>query len=249
MRKLTLFLCLSILTFAATGVLAADTGRNIREFVTDSGRIDLNAIRASGYQGALDLKGVNLRVDPKTGAPLVDQSPGQAPADNPDDVYWDNSISPSIPGLSGIARAMTVYSGMLVVGGAFNIAGGVQANNIAAWDGNRWYSLGSGVDDTVYALAIYDGSLIAGGRFYKAGGVTVNHIASWDGSGWSPMGTGMSDSVGVFALTVYDNQLIAGGYFTRAGGSPAYDIASWNGSTWGTLGSGVNHAVFALTVY
>src|SRR5262245_21237079 len=35
---------------------------------------------------------------------------------------------------------------MLVVGGSFNYAGDIAANRIAAWDGNRWLTFGSGMD-------------------------------------------------------------------------------------------------------
>jgi hypothetical protein len=145
---------------------------------------------------------------------------------------------------------------LLIVGGQFTIAGDVLANNISAWDGSAWQTLGSGMgmeDATVWALTVYNGELIAGGGFTTAGGVPCNNVARWDGSTWQPLGLGTE--YGVRALTVYNGELIAGGGFTIAGGVPCDRIARWNGSAWQPLGSGMWGCepccphVSALTVY
>src|SRR5262249_48220320 len=76
----------------------------------------------------------------------------------------------------------------LVVAGNFENAGGVPAKNIAAWDGQTWHALGSGLDNAtsngqVRALAILNGQLIAGGTFTQSGAVSfTNNVARWDGS-------------------------------------------------------------------
>ena len=116
-------------------------GRDVNNFLTPDGRFDLEAVRASGYQGGLDLEGVNVTFDPVTGEPMVRRSTQYTPTDHPDDVYWDNSISPSIPGVDGTINALTVYDGKLIVGGNFIIAGDIVAYAIAAWDGDNWFSL------------------------------------------------------------------------------------------------------------
>jgi hypothetical protein len=157
------------------------------------------------------------------------------------------------------ANSLTVYNGELIVGGSFNAAGGVDARNIARWNGNSWQPLGGGVDSGGSALTVYNGELIMGGGFTEAynsdlnGGfipVTVNYIARWDGSNWHPLGSGMDDYA-VEALTVYNGELIAGGPFTIAGGVDANHIAHWDGSNWQPLGSGMSDdgQVLALTVY
>lgn len=81
---------------ASNGIVAANQAafsikppRSVSDFLTSGGRIDLNAIRLSGYQGTLDLKGVDVRIDPRNGAPIVRAASSQTSADNPDDVYWD----------------------------------------------------------------------------------------------------------------------------------------------------------------
>jgi hypothetical protein len=72
-----------------------------------------------------------------------------------------------------IAWAAPGQSTRLYIGGSFTKVGCVEALNIAAWDGARWYALGSGVDREVRSLAVWNGSLIAGGEFLQAGGVTA----------------------------------------------------------------------------
>jgi hypothetical protein len=154
-------------------------------------------------------------------------------------------------GYSLQVNALTDYNNRLIAGGIFNRVGGasgyyISANDIAAWDGNSWHSLGSGMSGTypyVYALTVYNGSLIVGGTFTKC-------ITSWNGSSWRLLGSGIAGSNPcVYALTVYNGKLIAGGLFTTAGGVTVSNIAAWDGSVWQPLGSGMNNIVYSLTVY
>ena len=163
-------------------------GRSIGEFLTPEGRFDLEAARRSSYEGPLDMKGFESELDTTAGEPVFRPASPASPADHPDDIYWDNSISPSLAGICGPVYAATIFNGQLVVGGWFRGAGKVLASNVASWDGTSWSPLGSGADDRVYALTVYNGNLIAGGHFIKAGGITADYIASWDGASWSPLG-------------------------------------------------------------
>ena len=59
-------------------------------------------------------------------------------------------------------------AGNLYAGGSFTMAGGVNANRIAKWDGAAWSPLGNGMTVLVChgALAVDGaGNLYAGGRF------------------------------------------------------------------------------------
>jgi hypothetical protein len=222
------------------------TRANITDFVTSDGRIDLTALQKSGYRGPLDLDGMTIRIDSATGEPAVSQS-GTMDSD-PDDVYWDNSISPSLDGMDNVVSAVTVYKNMLIVGGGFTIAGGSPANRIAAWDGNSWSPLGAGTNAWVQTLTVYDDMLIAGGNFTQAGGEVTNYIAAWDGTSWSSLGSGMDNKVKT--LAVFNNELVAGGVFTKADGTPANYVAAWDGTAWSPVGPGLNpYYVNALTVY
>ena len=79
----------------------------------------------------------------------------------------------------GCAGALAIDTfGNIFVGGDFDTAGGLPANNIAQWDGKTWSALGSGINGTVQALAVDNaGNLYAGGIFTKAGNKTVTNIA------------------------------------------------------------------------
>jgi len=80
----------------------------------------------------------------------------------------------------GDVDAMAVYNGALYVGGSFDTAGSVAANNIARWDGTNWSALGSGITGEVRSLAGYNGDLYAGGPLSAAGGVPTSNIARWN---------------------------------------------------------------------
>jgi len=44
-------------------------------------------MRASGYQGPLDLEGYDVRLDRRSGEPTVRPSGGAGPQEDPDDQY------------------------------------------------------------------------------------------------------------------------------------------------------------------
>ena len=94
-------------------------------------------------------------------------------------------------------RAIKAQGSQLFVGGGFATAGGQTANNVAAWDGSNWSTLGYGVDGAVFAIETTDTDVYVGGNFTNAynfpfSGYTVNRIALWNASaGWSPLGSGV----------------------------------------------------------
>ena len=212
------------------------SGRSIEEFITSDGHFDMKAVHRSGYQGAMDLDGFEMAIDPATGRPTFSPMTAEMTAGSSDNIYWDNDLSPALQGLYGIGNCSIVFDGKLIIGGEFQIAGDIFVNSIAAWDGTSWSTLGSGVNGTVYALANYDNQLIAAGFFNAAGGTPANDIAAWDGYEWSALGFGLNSRV--TGLAVYNNQLVAVGDFTEAGGVAAKNIAAWDGSSWSPIGSG-----------
>jgi len=193
-----------------------------------------------------------------------------------DGIVWSGLSGPGGTGvghgLSNSVKVLTVYddgSGpALYVGGWFDTAGGVEANDIARWDGDGWSALispgGNGVDSgSVHALEVHDDgsgtALFVGGSFDTAGGVEVNSIARWDGSSWSPLsgpaGAGMPGYTYVYALEVYNDgpapALYAGGSFETAGGVQASNIARWDGTSWSALsgpsGTGIPASSFEVS--
>jgi hypothetical protein len=191
-------------------------------------------------------------------------------------VRWDGAAwIPLDPWNNGDVYALTVFDDgqgegpVLCVGGDFylHIGGIVEAFDIAAWDGEAWSTLGTGLDGNnvqVHTLISYTGSfgpskesgkrgspgLYVGGRFTTAGSVDASNIAKWDGSEWSAIGDGVNGRVNALAVFEADSiegpGLCAGGSFNEAGGVPAQRVAIWNGSEWAGLGSGMDEDVYAL---
>jgi hypothetical protein len=174
-------------------------------------------------------------------------------------VRWDgagfSNIGDLLTGGSGRAyvSALAVYAGKLVVGGSFRFAGGVEALNIATWDGAAWSPLGSGItggQGGVWDLFVHEGRLIVTGSFNTAGGVPAANIAAWDGTSWSALGAGLA-GVGTVgrALTAYEGDLVVGGIFSQAGGVSALAVARWDGAAWSPFGDGLASAVYALATF
>jgi len=144
------------------------------------------------------------------------------------------------PYVSSLARS----GDSIYVGGQFTHAGGVEANNVALWNGDAWQSLGNGANNgvggTVNAIAIMNGVPYVGGNFSSAGTVTVRGIATFNGYIWKALGDGIDGYVN--ALAVNSQGLLAvGGNFTITTllGIPpdpnapsGKNIAVWNGTGW-----------------
>ncbi|MEE8404875.1 MAG: T9SS type A sorting domain-containing protein, partial [candidate division Zixibacteria bacterium] len=133
---------------------------------------------------------------------------------------------------------LTIFNNKLVVGGAFEIAGGLVANNIAYWDGLNWSILGSGTNGWVRSLSILDNNLYASGHFTSAGDNPASYVASWDGSSWSSLGAGTNANI--LRTTIYNNELLVCGFFTVAGTDSIKYVARWNGNSWHAFDNGLS---------
>ena len=177
---------------------------------------------------------------------------------------WDGTVwTPLSSGIVGnpascFVTALETFENRLIAGGFFTHAGGVPCNNIAAWDGQSWSSLGTGITTSgsylgVYALTNHGGELIVGGAFQFAGSTPASCIAAWNGSAWTALGAGFSnpgfgESIGpVNALRVFNGQLIAGGSFSRSGSTVVNAVAAWNGTSWIPLGEGLSMSAPSAT--
>lgn len=150
---------------------------------------------------------------------------------------WDGSAWHAVGsgvthwGSEGQVYALATSGPDLYVGGRFDQAGPVAANNIARWDGSSWPALGSGITGgnlaAVYTLATSGSTVCAGGAFTVAGGTSAANVARWDGSAWSALGAGLS-----------------GGYTT-----PVYALLRDPvARAWSALGSGLDHDAMALAM-
>lgn len=153
---------------------------------------------------------------------------------------------------SGTSGVFQVYDDgvapALIVGGEFELAGGVPARNIASWNGSSWGPVTSnrlnGMSKSIFSLATLDlgggPRVVAGGVFRAAGTARADYLAAWDGSRWSAVtdaATGLD--AWVYATTAFDDgsgpALFVGGVFDYAGGTLVNSIAKWDGSVWSAL--------------
>ena len=142
----------------------------------------------------------------------------------------------------------------VILGGFFGTVDGLNAVNIAVWNGrfwdNRYSNFGRGLGNGPYpggvSAFLSDGrSLVVGGSSY-VDGIGTHGIARWDG-GWHAYGDGFDG--GVFALAKYNGDLVAAGAFGLSGSVVVNRIARWTGAAWQPLGQGTPNAIFALTTY
>jgi len=103
-------------------------------------------------------------------------------------------------GSGGTVFSLDDQNGNLLVGGNFDVAGGVSTNHIAKWDGSAFTAIGSGTSYDVHALSLYNGDLHAGGNFSTAGILPAANIATW------VMATGIDNELNLDAnIMVYPN--------------------------------------------
>jgi hypothetical protein len=187
------------------------------------------------FNGAVDISGWNVTLDPDNGPVFSSQAL----------TYTWEHLGTGLEGLlNGEVYAIAISGTDVYVGGRFTNAGGVPgANRIARWDGTQWHAVGgaNAISGPVYDIALSGTDVYVGGFFFNAGGVPgADYIARWNGTTWSGLlsGTfGISNTVNTIALSGTD--VLVGGVFTNAGGVPgANNIARWDGAnnTWNLVG-------------
>jgi hypothetical protein len=140
-------------------------------------------------------------------------------------------------GSSLSVNAVAALSNDVYVAGIFKSASGVNATNIARWDGAQWHAMGGGPSGTNTALAIVGTTIYTAGNFTNIGGVAARHVARWNGSAWEPLAPGTAGEIltRVSCLGTDGTNLYAGGDFIQAGNAGALAVAKWNGSQWSAL--------------
>lgn len=152
-------------------------------------------------------------------------------------VYSQNWVQVGLGGYgSGVKKLYTdATNNLLYAGGNFRTTGSDTIKGIAKWNGIKWDSLRSGVNNEVTSIAYYNGELYAGGYFTKAGGISANRIAKWNGSSWSSVGAGVGNSI--LDFHVYNSELYIGGLFGYVDTTNSMSIARRIGSAWYSVGS------------
>jgi hypothetical protein len=184
-----------------------------------------------------------------------------------DGAYWRGlgaADARPVGGINGNVEAMaTMGRCALYLGGSFEYAGDVRANNVVRFDPETgWHPLGQGLPTFVVALAVTDRIPAVGPDFSEGATVPIGgphgalyaatldssyqgQLLLWDGRAWREMG---SFDGPVFAIAVDDDgTVVVGGDFTRVGeDQPASRIARWDGFGWRPLGGGLDGGVRAL---
>jgi hypothetical protein len=122
---------------------------------------------------------------------------------------------------------------LLVYSGSFRVAGSVQSNGLAAWDGVSWRDMSAGV---YYASWPFTTMCVNGADLYAAGGnVSLDDwgvtaaLARWNGVKWEravPPPTG-----GISVMASWQGQLVA------IGTSSSTPIWRWDGTSWTGMGN------------
>lgn len=118
-------------------------------------------------------------------------------------------------------------NGDLIVGGSFQYAGLVLADNIARWDGQSWHAIGAGTDHHVNdVVELADGSLLAACAQVPASIGPPRVVIRWDGISWSHFENATTDvsSAARVAALPNGNVVIAG---HGVGGAMLWDGTEW----------------------
>lgn len=150
-------------------------------------------------------------------------------------------------GLYGEAvHALVLNGNDLYVGGQFYLAGEVQVNNAARWDGTRWSALGNGLNGTVYDLALWRNELYAAGQFFSVSSEQFHSLARWRDGVWTLLGDPTTPSgqdsyqIKGLALVAEGNNMYLGGRFDKMGGQSVYHVARWDRERWADLTGGTH---------
>ena len=141
--------------------------------------------------------------------------------------WWDG-FGPA--GVEGGVYCMTGHFEDLYVGGLFDVAGGVPADNVARFNGRHWLNVDGGTDGRVHTIYSTATTIIIGGIFWLAGGTPCDHVADLHLGEWTPMGDGLPDWPNNF--TMHFDALYACGKIDADGDWGYSTIARWDGLEW-----------------
>lgn len=150
---------------------------------------------------------------------------------------------------------LALWGTKLVVSGYFTGAGGVPSQNIAAWNGTTWESLGGGITGQDARLVSFGGDLVVSTGFTSLGnavgsGTPLGNVARWNGSTWQSLGAKSGgSSVSNHGLVVWNGRVVFGASFSSIAGVPANNVAAWDGTSWSAMGDGFNGFVTSLGVH
>ena len=139
---------------------------------------------------------------------------------------------------------------LLHVAGDFNVAGGINTNDIATYDlsSETWITYGDGIESTngarLHTVTVFEGNLLIGGNFSAIDGQPADYLAIYDGSSWSELG---DVDYPVLSLFVDDTVLYVGGQFSSINGNTKIrKIGAYSDGSFHPLARGLDNIVLSI---
>jgi hypothetical protein len=153
-------------------------------------------------------------------------------------------IDPGFNHLSpGPARMTVLPNGDLIVAGQFSIAGTVQANGLARWNGTEWFPLNFGPGATIRAFGVgAAGESLLIRTWDLAPWPQPIEVLKWTDGQWSTVATATVEFINPLAIAALpDGEPVAGGSWNYVSGSQpsSQNIARFDGTAWQPLGTGL----------
>ena len=148
-------------------------------------------------------------------------------------------VGTGLPNPNDAVSDMVIYKNELIVAGHFTKQSNPlnPGNNIAAWNGSEWHSLGdasqgfgiNGINGSIVHMIVHNDYLYVCGHFSDAGNQLATNIARWDGTNWCALATGFSSATTnetVTSIAFYGDTLFAVGDFTNYNGDTTIRFAA-----------------------
>ncbi len=143
-------------------------------------------------------------------------------------------------------KVLKYAKGKLYVGGDFDSAGFIPANNIAFWDGKDWHALGMGLPGTINDIAILNnGNIIVASTISTGNIKKCAPLMSWNGNEWKELGL-PPHCVSIQALATDGMNVFVGGDFIMDSLTNDNGLAIWNGINFSSIGGGVKGKITSL---
>jgi hypothetical protein len=168
----------------------------------------------------------------------------------------DYSGNPNNP--NGIVLGGIAYNGKFLVGGLFESIGGVNASNIATWDGTHWDSLPARAfrfldyGGAVYSFIHYDNKLYLSGYFDSIQGQPANGLATFDGTTFHSVNVPLYNNAYIDNMIEYNGDLYIAGIFASSADHGDQDILKYDGTNWASVGGGIkgnSNFISSMVIY
>ncbi|HRS72693.1 MAG TPA: hypothetical protein P5175_12705 [Anaerohalosphaeraceae bacterium] len=129
--------------------------------------------------------------------------------------------------LGGVVYDLCIYNGSLFIGGYFSGTFPIVFENLIAYDGISFHSIGS-PNFEVWGMEVYDNQLYVWGTFSAIDGIPYPGLARWDGQQWHSVTQDTFNNV-ITSIAFYHDELYVAGGFTEINGQPVSRVAKYTG--------------------